>query len=222
MPPQKRPWGQVVDLTANDTDDEQPTPPKRHAPSSQTADHSSPLASSQPSRINTANNLNGASSGHEGQRGGSSQYPQVLSSSNSSNSLAETASQNSSVQELDYVDLTQEDDGPPKELYCILSKLDKSVSPKNLADKCHSDATIVGVRYYDGRATQGEVVLVERQPQNQYDANAIRIGNVLGEQIGHIPKTVAKKLAPYMVCWLSIHLGFTPTPLYPDPPSMAC
>ncbi len=33
----------------------------------------------------------------------------------------------------------------------------------------------------------------------QYDSNAIRVDNVLGHQIGHIPRTVAEKLAPYLV-----------------------
>jgi hypothetical protein len=33
----------------------------------------------------------------------------------------------------------------------------------------------------------------------KYDPNAIRVDNVLGQQIGHIPRTVAAKLAPYLV-----------------------
>jgi SWI/SNF-related matrix-associated actin-dependent regulator of chromatin subfamily A3 len=33
----------------------------------------------------------------------------------------------------------------------------------------------------------------------QYDSNAIRVDNVLGRQIGHIPRAVAEKLAPYLV-----------------------
>jgi SWI/SNF-related matrix-associated actin-dependent regulator of chromatin subfamily A3 len=33
----------------------------------------------------------------------------------------------------------------------------------------------------------------------QYDSNAIRVDNVLGNQIGHIPRAVAEKLAPYLV-----------------------
>lgn len=36
----------------------------------------------------------------------------------------------------------------------------------------------------------------------QYDVNAIRVDNVFGHQIGHIPRTVASKLAPYIVCTL--------------------
>jgi SWI/SNF-related matrix-associated actin-dependent regulator of chromatin subfamily A3 len=58
---------------------------------------------------------------------------------------------------------------------------------------------IVGVRYYNGYATEGEQVMVKREPLNQYDENAIRIDNVQGSQIGHIPRQLASKLAPYLV-----------------------
>jgi SWI/SNF-related matrix-associated actin-dependent regulator of chromatin subfamily A3 len=57
---------------------------------------------------------------------------------------------------------------------------------------------IVGIRYYDGVATVGEVVLLRREPSNPYDSNAIRVDNVLLRQIGHIPRQVAAKLARYM------------------------
>ncbi|KAH6631439.1 SNF2 family N-terminal domain-containing protein [Chaetomium tenue] len=77
-------------------------------------------------------------------------------------------------------DLTQSDDGPQRELYGSF------------------DGKIVGVRYYNGMATGGEVVICKREPSNQYDPNAIRVDNVLGRQIGHIPRTVAEKLAPYL------------------------
>jgi SWI/SNF-related matrix-associated actin-dependent regulator of chromatin subfamily A3 len=61
------------------------------------------------------------------------------------------------------------------------------------------DAKIVGVRYYNGYATPGEQVMVKREPGNPYDSNAIRINNVRGTQIGHLPRQIAGKLAPYMV-----------------------
>ncbi|OAL20802.1 hypothetical protein AYO20_11474 [Fonsecaea nubica] len=57
---------------------------------------------------------------------------------------------------------------------------------------------IVGCRFYDGQATVGEYVRVRREPRNQYDSNAIRIDNVLRDQIGHIGRNVAAKLAPLM------------------------
>ncbi|EMC99677.1 hypothetical protein BAUCODRAFT_101663 [Baudoinia panamericana UAMH 10762] len=57
---------------------------------------------------------------------------------------------------------------------------------------------VVGVRYYRGMANPGEYILMRREPGNPYDTNAIRVDNVAGQQIGHIPRRIAKKLAPYM------------------------
>lgn len=57
---------------------------------------------------------------------------------------------------------------------------------------------IVGVRYYTGYATTGEMVLLRREPSNPYDRNAIRVDNVQGAQIGHIPRDVASRLAKYI------------------------
>lgn len=58
---------------------------------------------------------------------------------------------------------------------------------------------IVGVRYYRGQATIGEHVVLKREPHNQYDRNAIRVDNVMGAQVGHIPRNMAAKLASYLV-----------------------
>ncbi|KAK5046215.1 hypothetical protein LTR84_008358 [Exophiala bonariae] len=57
---------------------------------------------------------------------------------------------------------------------------------------------IVGCRFYNGQATVGEYVKVRREPSNPYDTNAIRIDNVRRDQIGHIGRVVAGKLAPFM------------------------
>ncbi|CAI7615830.1 unnamed protein product [Penicillium pancosmium] len=58
--------------------------------------------------------------------------------------------------------------------------------------------SIVGVRFYRGHATKGEHVVLNREPTNPYDRNAIRVDNVMGAQIGHIGRAVAAKLAKYM------------------------
>ncbi|CZT42223.1 related to helicase-like transcription factor [Rhynchosporium secalis] len=60
------------------------------------------------------------------------------------------------------------------------------------------DGKIVGVRYYNGYATVGEQVMVKRESGNPYDSNAVRINNVHGNQIGHLPRNLAEKLAGYM------------------------
>lgn len=57
---------------------------------------------------------------------------------------------------------------------------------------------IVGVQYYRGYAQPGEQILMRREPGNPYDKNAIRIDNVAGTQIGHIPRRIAEKLAGFM------------------------
>ncbi|KAF2084192.1 SNF2 family helicase [Saccharata proteae CBS 121410] len=57
---------------------------------------------------------------------------------------------------------------------------------------------IVGVRFYKGFATVGEMVVLRREPRNPYDPNAIQVQNVQREQVGHIPRQVAAKLAKYI------------------------
>ncbi|KAK2613815.1 hypothetical protein N8I77_000697 [Diaporthe amygdali] len=77
-------------------------------------------------------------------------------------------------------DLTQADDGPALQLYGTL------------------DNKIVGCRYYDGIVSPGEVVVLRREPSNPYDANAVRVDNVMGTQVGHLPRKLVEKLAPLM------------------------
>lgn len=67
-----------------------------------------------------------------------------------------------------------------------------------------TEGKIVGIQYYDGYASRGESVLVKREPNNQYDRNAIRIDNVVGQQIGHIPRKIAAKLSAYLVVTIPI------------------
>ncbi|RIA91205.1 SNF2 family helicase [Glomus cerebriforme] len=55
---------------------------------------------------------------------------------------------------------------------------------------------VVGVRYYDGVVNRNESVSITREPFNMYDRNALRADNILGVQVGHIPRDVAAVLAP--------------------------
>ncbi|VUC23134.1 unnamed protein product [Clonostachys rosea] len=105
----------------------------------------------------------------------------VFESTLPSSSFSSTFPSSQVDQDPDVLDLTQEDDGPPRELYNTL------------------DAKIVGVRYYNGYASAGEVVLCRREPTNmKHDRNAIRVENVVGQQIGHLPRKVVEKLAPFI------------------------
>ena len=71
---------------------------------------------------------------------------------------------------------------------------------------------IVGCRYYNGYITSGESVLLIREPSNPYDSNAIRVDNVRSERIGHIPRQVAAKLAPFLDSKSLMLEGFTNGP----------
>ncbi|KAK8042586.1 hypothetical protein PG994_013069 [Apiospora phragmitis] len=90
------------------------------------------------------------------------------------------ATQSAYGEEEDPIDLTQDDSQSSLELYGSLEN------------------KIVGVRYYNGVATPHELVVLRREAHNQYDSNAIRVDNVMGNQIGHLPRTVVSKLAPYV------------------------
>lgn len=57
---------------------------------------------------------------------------------------------------------------------------------------------VVGIRFYNGRFGVGEYVKVKREPRNPYDRNAIRIDNVMNDQIGHIGREMAARLAGLM------------------------
>ena len=59
----------------------------------------------------------------------------------------------------------------------------------------HITLTTVGCRYYQGTAHKNEIVELIREPQNQYDRNAIRVDNIAGVQIGHIKRQQAAVLA---------------------------
>ncbi|PNP52200.1 hypothetical protein THARTR1_07409 [Trichoderma harzianum] len=103
------------------------------------------------------------------------------------------------TQEPDYLDLTQDDDTADKEFYGTFGSFLPTVESFQWnANFLYKDGKIVGVRYYDGYASPGEAVLCRREPANQYDKNAIRIDNVLHQQIGHLPRKIVEKLAHYI------------------------
>lgn len=42
------------------------------------------------------------------------------------------------------------------------------------------------------------MVALEREPHNKYDRNAIKVVNVVRQQVGHIKRELASALAPIM------------------------
>lgn len=57
---------------------------------------------------------------------------------------------------------------------------------------------IVGVQHYNGVVSDHESVVLQRQPTNAFDRNAIQVLNARNQQIGHIPREMAAVLAPVM------------------------
>ncbi|KAM6224475.1 helicase-like transcription factor [Rhynchocyon petersi] len=54
---------------------------------------------------------------------------------------------------------------------------------------------VVGLRYYRGVVNNNEMVALQRDPDNPYDKNAIKVNNVNGNQVGYIKKDLAAALA---------------------------
>lgn len=57
---------------------------------------------------------------------------------------------------------------------------------------------VVGIRYYTGVVNNNEMVALQREPNNPYDKNAIKINNVNGDQVGHLKRELAAALAYIM------------------------
>uniref|UniRef100_A0A8C6RH83 Helicase-like transcription factor n=1 Tax=Nannospalax galili TaxID=1026970 RepID=A0A8C6RH83_NANGA len=57
---------------------------------------------------------------------------------------------------------------------------------------------VVGLRYYTGVVNNNEMVALQREPNNPYDKNAIKVNNVNGNQVGHLKKDLAAALAYIM------------------------
>ena len=57
---------------------------------------------------------------------------------------------------------------------------------------------IVGMQYYEAEVNPGEVVNLEREPDNPHDANSIRVENPDFLPVGHIPRRISGWLAPLL------------------------
>ncbi|KAF2015748.1 hypothetical protein BU24DRAFT_422060 [Aaosphaeria arxii CBS 175.79] len=181
MPPRKR-HVETIDLTGDDDDDFPRSSQPSSTPYSSQGYAVSHASSSQPGRPRPSKQ---ARTGYNNRTPSSSSQPQSSSQSRPG-----------APQSQPYVFEDDEEDDGSQEVP------DSTQAPSNreydyvFYGPMH--AKIVGIRYYSGYATMGEMVIVRREPENAYDSNAIRVLNVQGEQIGHIPRTIAAKLAPYM------------------------
>ncbi|KAH7072928.1 SNF2 family N-terminal domain-containing protein [Paraphoma chrysanthemicola] len=159
--------------------------PKRAAEAIDLTDDS-PFYSSQPHAHTSSSQGYAHPSSSQGYANSSQSSRPVKQARTGNNRTASGASQQDPV----YIDDDEEEDGSATQSFS-----DQEYSYA-LYGVMHSK--IVGCRFYNGYATVGEMVITRREPQNQYDRNAIQVLNVQGTQIGHIPKTVASKLARYM------------------------
>ncbi|NXI96980.1 HLTF factor, partial [Psophia crepitans] len=70
--------------------------------------------------------------------------------------------------------------------------------------------SVVGLRYYTGTVNNNEMVALQREPNNPYDKNAVKVNNVNGDQVGHIKKELAAALASIMDNKLALVEGVVP------------
>uniref|UniRef100_A0A670YCJ5 Helicase like transcription factor n=1 Tax=Pseudonaja textilis TaxID=8673 RepID=A0A670YCJ5_PSETE len=70
--------------------------------------------------------------------------------------------------------------------------------------------SVVGLRYYAGVVNNDEMVALQREPNNPYDKNAIKVNNMNGDQVGHIKKELAACLAYIMDNKLAVVEGVVP------------
>uniref|UniRef100_A0A8C4XTK7 Helicase like transcription factor n=1 Tax=Falco tinnunculus TaxID=100819 RepID=A0A8C4XTK7_FALTI len=70
--------------------------------------------------------------------------------------------------------------------------------------------SVVGLRYYTGIVNNNEMVALQREPNNPYDKNAVKVNNVNGDQVGHIKKELAAALAGIMDNKLAVVEGVVP------------
>ncbi|GBF96868.1 helicase-like transcription factor [Raphidocelis subcapitata] len=57
---------------------------------------------------------------------------------------------------------------------------------------------IVGVQYYAGKVGHDELVGFVREPNNPYDRWAVRVENIRGEKVGHLPRVLVQYIAPLL------------------------
>ncbi|WWC62158.1 uncharacterized protein I303_104750 [Kwoniella dejecticola CBS 10117] len=88
---------------------------------------------------------------------------------------------------------------PREDDVVVKEEVDDASPPPELDEHFSTFRTdVVGVQYYRGLVGRGEYVMLRRQPENQYDPNAVQVINASGTQVGHIPRGVAARLAELM------------------------
>jgi hypothetical protein len=60
------------------------------------------------------------------------------------------------------------------------------------------DSVVVGLQYHHGKATPGEEVYLEREPENTHDPRAVRVDTQDFDPLGYLPRRDAAWLAPLL------------------------
>uniref|UniRef100_A0A7N0TAB6 DNA/RNA helicase protein n=1 Tax=Kalanchoe fedtschenkoi TaxID=63787 RepID=A0A7N0TAB6_KALFE len=71
-------------------------------------------------------------------------------------------------------------------------------------------ANIVGLQYYSSKIKGREMVALVREPQNEYDSNAIAVTDIRMAKVGHIERSVAAVLSPLLDRNLILVQGIVP------------
>ncbi|KAF1971405.1 hypothetical protein BU23DRAFT_555945 [Bimuria novae-zelandiae CBS 107.79] len=147
-----------------------------------------------------SNNYGHTSQGASSSRTHSSQASSQRGSKSARTSYSQSAHTQSGSSRHDPVVIDDQDDDDYDDASQEVQESSQSFGDTDMSYVLYGvwDTKIVGVRYYDGHATVGEIAIPRREPHNQYDRNAIQVLNVNHVQIGHIPRVVAAKLAPFM------------------------
>jgi hypothetical protein len=169
----KRRAGEAIDLTSDDT----------------------PFYSSSQSHAHSSSQFPSSSQGYAHSYGYSSSPYRAPKQPRTSHNQTQRTTSGSSQADAIFID-EDEDDEASQEVPDATQAYNQQQYDFTLYGALHTK--IVGIQHYGGYATTGEMVVLRREPQNPYDANAIRVLNVQGIQIGHIPRTWAAKLAKYM------------------------
>ncbi|KAM0723526.1 hypothetical protein Q7P37_000513 [Cladosporium fusiforme] len=144
-------------------------------------------------RVETVDLTADDSDDHASKRQSARQAPSSSSTHGRGGAFVPSASQHGMDERQDWLDDDEDDIN-----VLVGSSQDDAEGTDQLHHYGDVDTKIVGVRYYRGFVSRGEVILIRREPRNPYDGNAIRIDNVSTQQIGHVPRRMAEKLAKYI------------------------
>ncbi|KAJ3328022.1 hypothetical protein HDU76_010727 [Blyttiomyces sp. JEL0837] len=84
---------------------------------------------------------------------------------------------------------------PPTRAVLFVNDSDNEEAPEEI-ELGRRYEKVVGIQYYRGLTGVNENVMIERDPHNPYDRNAIKVSNLGRQQVGHIPRATALVLAP--------------------------